>query len=92
MYARRAPSGGVKRSLRASRMDQLDIKQIREQMKLSQTQFAALLGISVGTLAVGSKAGASPMARAGPAPGRRPPPDVIVEASSQLTGLANPAH
>jgi putative transcriptional regulator len=31
-------------------MDQLDIKQIREQMKLSQTQFAALLGISAGTL------------------------------------------
>ena len=48
-----------------------DVREIRARFQLSQSEFAALLGISVGTLRTGSRAGAGPRdpraAAAGPA-------------------------
>jgi putative transcriptional regulator len=41
---------GEKEASRAFHLDRLDIKRIREGYKLTQTQFAAMLGISVRTL------------------------------------------
>ena len=41
---------GEKKAFRTFTLEAPDVKQIREQYKLSQTEFAALLGISVKTL------------------------------------------
>jgi putative transcriptional regulator len=41
---------GVKEASRSFYLDRLDIKRIREEYKLTQIQFAAMLGISVRTL------------------------------------------
>ena len=41
---------GEKEASRSFTLEAPDVKQIREQYKLSQTEFAALLGISVKTL------------------------------------------
>lgn len=41
---------GEMEAARTTRFDDEDVKQLRERMRLSQPRFAALLGISVGTL------------------------------------------